>query len=69
MATGSRKQQGGGGGPLHLLKADASGKFELGADALAALRAVKTPIAVAAVCGRARQGKRCGSCLVYSLNV
>lgn len=49
-----------GGQPLHLLRTDdKTGKFVLGEDALAALRAVKTPIAIAAVCGRARQGKRC----------
>lgn len=48
-----------GGQPLHLLRSDpATGKFVLGEDALAALRSVKTPIAIAAVCGRARQGKR-----------
>ena len=47
-----------GGQPLRLLYSGAGGKFELGADAIEALRAVKTPLAVAAVCGRARQGKR-----------
>jgi Xaa-Pro aminopeptidase len=51
----------GGGKPLHLLQSDPkTGKFVLGEDALTALRAVKTPIAIASVCGRARQGKRWG---------
>ena len=44
--------------PVELVQFDAaSGKFSLGADALRALRAVRTPVAVVAVCGRARQGK------------
>jgi hypothetical protein len=44
--------------PLHLLSYDEStSRFELGAEALAALRAVKGPVGVLSVCGRARQGK------------
>ncbi|GIM07904.1 hypothetical protein Vretimale_11947 [Volvox reticuliferus] len=46
------------GSPLELIKFNAqTGKFEVGATALATLRKVKGPIAVVAVCGRARQGK------------
>jgi hypothetical protein len=43
---------------LHLLSYDESTqKFELGEDALNALRAIRGPVGVLAVCGRARQGK------------
>lgn len=43
---------------LELIKYDAqSGKFVLGQKALLALRSVKGPVGVIAVCGRARQGK------------
>lgn len=46
------------GVPLELIRYDAStGKFQVGEQALAALRKVKTPIGVVSVCGRARQGK------------
>jgi len=46
------------GTPLELVRYNAStGKFEAGAAALAALRRVRSPVAVAAVSGRARQGK------------
>lgn len=44
------------GVPLELIRYDA-GTFQLGDQALAALRKVKTPIGVVSVCGRARQGK------------
>jgi hypothetical protein len=40
-----------------LVSSDASGKFLVGAEALAVLRSISGPIGVAAVCGRARQGK------------
>lgn len=44
--------------PLQLLRYDdASGRFELGARALEALRACSGAVGVVAVCGRARQGK------------
>ena len=47
-----------GGAALELIRWDAaSGRFEVGQEALAVLRSVRTPVAVAAVCGRARQGK------------
>lgn len=42
--------------------ADAS-RFELGARALDVLRATHGPVAVVAVCGRARQVRRCGWCM------
>ena len=46
------------GKPLHLLRFDeGSKKFTLGEEALDCLRAVKGPVGVLAVCGRARQGK------------
>lgn len=46
------------GTPLELIKYDAAtGKFELGAQALAVLKATRGPVGVVAVCGRARQGK------------
>ncbi|GFR45088.1 hypothetical protein Agub_g6464 [Astrephomene gubernaculifera] len=46
------------GTPLELIKYNAqNGKFEVGIAALDALRKVKGPVAVVAVCGRARQGK------------
>mmetsp|Transcript_35146 Transcript_35146/g.86193 ORF Transcript_35146/g.86193 Transcript_35146/m.86193 type:complete len:464 (-) Transcript_35146:1322-2713(-) len=44
--------------PLHLLQYDeATKKFELGEEALSALREIRGPVGVLAVCGRARQGK------------
>ena len=44
--------------PLHLLAYDERSKrFELGDEALEALRAIKGPVGVLSVCGRARQGK------------
>lgn len=46
------------GVPLELVRYDAAtGKFVAGEEALRALRRVRTPLAVVAVCGRARQGK------------
>ena len=46
------------GVPLELVRYDAqTGKFEMGAEALAVLRKVRRPVGVVAVCGRARQGK------------
>jgi hypothetical protein len=47
----------GGGRPLPLVTFGADGRFALGEEALAALRACAGPVGVAAVCGRARQGK------------
>ena len=44
--------------PLQLVSIDAAtGKLQLGERAAAALRAIRTPIGVVAVCGRARTGK------------
>jgi len=44
--------------PLELVSFNAhTGKFEVGEEALAVLRGVRAPLAVVAVCGRARQGK------------
>ena len=40
-----------------LISIYSAGKFELGQEAVAALTAVKGPIGICAVCGRARQGK------------
>jgi len=46
------------GKALHLIYAnEETGKFELGVEALAAITAIRGPVAVCAVCGRARQGK------------
>ena len=46
------------GNPLELITYDTqTGKFALGAEALAVLRKVKGPVGVVAVSGRARQGK------------
>ena len=45
------------GQALHLIYVNDEGKFELGEEAIAALNAVKGPVGVCAVCGRARQGK------------
>jgi len=43
---------------MELIKFDAqTGRFQVGQDAAASLRAVKGPVGVVAVCGRARQGK------------
>ena len=48
----------GGGQPLELVRYNATtGKFAVGAEALAALRRARGPVGVVAVCGRARQGK------------
>ncbi len=44
-------------GPLQLVRMTDSGKLEVGPEAAAALRAVRTPIGVVSVCGRARTGK------------
>ena len=48
---------GAAGKPLPLVSTGADGRFQIGADALAVLRSISGPVAVAAVCGRARQGK------------
>ncbi len=45
------------GRALHLIYANEENKFVLGEEAVAALSAIKGPVAVCAVCGRARQGK------------
>jgi hypothetical protein len=45
------------GRPLPLVTTGADGRFSLGEEALAVLRSCTGPVAVAAVCGRARQGK------------
>lgn len=46
------------GTPLELIKWNQdTGKFELGAEALCALKQTRGPVGVVAVCGRARQGK------------
>lgn len=46
------------GTPLELIKYDAdTGKFQLGEQALQALKNTRGPVGVVAVCGRARQGK------------
>lgn len=46
------------GTPLELIKYDTdNGKFELGTQALEALKSARGPVGVVAVCGRARQGK------------
>lgn len=43
---------------LQLISYDSdTGLVEVGADALACLRSIRTPVAVVAVCGRARTGK------------
>jgi hypothetical protein len=44
--------------PMELVKFDApSGKFSVNPDAVAVLKRIPGPVAVVAVCGRARQGK------------
>lgn len=46
------------GTPLELVSYNAqTGKFEVGKAAMKALRGVRGPVGVVAVCGRARQGK------------
>ena len=45
------------GRPLPLVTTSPDGRFALGEEALAVLRSCTGPVAVAAVCGRARQGK------------
>jgi len=59
FSTPSASSAGGGAATaLQLVRVNPqTGKFELGAEALQALRAVRGPVAVAAVAGRARQGK------------
>ena len=48
----------GSGVPLPLISYNAdTGKFSLGAEALAALKQTRGPVGVVAVSGRARQGK------------
>ena len=46
-----------GGAPLQLVSVDAAGKFTLHEPALAALRALRGPVGVVTIGGRARQGK------------
>lgn len=54
----SPRQQPQPGHPLKLVDHNAStGTFELGSEALQVLRSINGPIAVVALCGRARQGK------------
>ena len=49
----------GQGVPLELIRYDqATGKFELGQEALAVLKRTRGPVGVVAVCGRARQVRR-----------
>lgn len=56
-ASGSSGQ----GVPLELIRYDqATGKFELGQEALAVLKRTRGPVGVVAVCGRARQVRRRG---------
>ena len=43
--------------PLQLVRCDADGKLAVGEEAVDVLRNVRGPVAVVAVCGRARQGK------------
>jgi hypothetical protein len=45
------------GRPLPLVTTGPDGRFSLGEEALGVLRSCTGPVAVAAVCGRARQGK------------
>lgn len=45
------------GRPLQLVKCAADGQLEVGQEAADVLRTVRGPVAVVAVCGRARQGK------------
>jgi hypothetical protein len=45
------------GRPLRLVSTGSDGRFVVGQEALDVLSAVKGPVAVAAVCGRSRQGK------------
>lgn len=55
-AGGSGAAPGGAGSPLELIRFDsATGKFELGREALQALKNTRGPVGVVAVCGRARQ--------------
>ena len=43
--------------PLQLIRCTADGRFEVGEEAAEVLRALRGPLGVVAVCGRARQGK------------
>ena len=45
------------GRPLQLVRCDEAGRFHVGEEASKCLREVRGPLAVVAVCGRARQGK------------
>lgn len=55
MSHGSSRS---GGEPLELIHYNSTtGKFEVGHDAMSVLKALKGPVSVVAVCGRARQGK------------
>lgn len=55
-AAGGSAAPGGAGSPLELIRFDsATGKFELGREALQALKNTRGPVGVVAVCGRARQ--------------
>lgn len=56
--TRAKQDTGSAARPVELIQYDTTtGKFSVGHEALAALRSVNTPVAVVAVCGRARQGK------------
>jgi len=53
MSHGSSRS---GGEPLELIHYNSTtGKFEVGHDAMSVLKALKGPVSVVAVCGRARQ--------------
>ena len=45
------------GKPLHLIREESPGRFAVGEEALAALRALEGPVGVISVCGRARQAR------------
>eukprot|EP00850_Spirogloea_muscicola_P021189 SM000240S08606 [mRNA] locus=s240:134650:140591:+ [translate_table: standard] len=51
------RPQDGSARPIRLLHSDDNGRFVVDDEAVAALRSVKGPVGVVAVCGRARQGK------------
>lgn len=54
----SHEEASGSGRPLHLIYQDpVSKKLELGKEAVSLLRSLKKPLAVIAMCGRARTGK------------
>ena len=64
-SPGAAQPPSGQGVPLELIRYDqATGKFELGQEALAVLKRTRTPVGVVAVCGRARQVRRRRLCTV-----